>query len=508
MGTKRIDELTTRAPLLTDYAPTTPANGPSGKAAWSDVLALAPATPLAAATPTTLGGVKIGDDLSISSAGVLTASARTVNRPPGPRFGKGLIAWYDFRQGVDATKLYDRNPTFYGNQGVGQQGTLGAGSAAPTWVSTGLQFDGSNDKVTLPAGILSRIKSVQYYGTFTGTGSGYNVVLTGDANADVAWIIDSLDGVYGPVPGIWKGGVGLAGLASWDAIPPGANGASGCAWVQDGVSDMYYVNGRPVSRLNGTFDTSTFGRTGTNVVIGLNPNNGNLTTFKGVLSHLALFDRALTDAEVYENHQFFAADAAARGLAAYANPSVIRQLSVETDSIGTNLSNTITDWPTVMSALLTQTWTITNRAEIGNTMGVITNGARHRSIDRFAAGAAKNVPVFHAGTNDFFWSNANPTDVFGYLKSVVLESVGLGGKPVVVPMLSRTGYDTPKTAYNALITGYAWPAAVALVPASAMPHLVPDGSSTNVTYFSDGTHPTQAGANEIAAAVAAVVNAL
>ena len=82
--------------------------------------------------------------------------------------------------------------------------------------------------------------------------------------------------------------------------------------------------------------------------------------------------------------------------------------------------------------------------------------------------------------------------------------------------VGRTCSSRRSTARSSVVSGRQPPAAVgwagqvpgvALVPASAMPHLVPLGSNANATYFQGDTlHPTQTGTDEIAAAVAGVIN--
>ena len=95
------------------------------------------------------------------------------------------------------------------------------------------------------------------------------------------------------------------------------------------------------------------------------------------------------------------------------------------------------------------------------------------------------------------------------MQTAVGYATAAGFDVVVVPMISRHGgLDTFKNSYNGLINGHSWGAGVRVVPAAAMPNLVPDNSHSNTTYISDGVHPTQAGADEIAAAVAVEVDAI
>ncbi len=134
---------------------------------------------------------------------------------------------------------------------------------------------------------------------------------------------------------------------------------------------------------------------------------------------------------------------------------------------------------------------------------------RSRVVQRFAAGAAKNVLCVFAGTNDGYVDATSPADVFAMLDGVVTESIAAGFKVVVCPMLSRTSssaawtattMDEWKNTHNGLILASAsrWGANARIVPASSLAGLIEDGTYSGGN-FQDGTHPTQTATTDIIA---------
>lgn len=403
---------------------------------------------------------------------------------------RGLVGLYLFNEGAGSSAK--------DGSGLANHGVLRAGSAAPTWVPSGLSFDG-NDGLDLPPSLLPMIRTVVFYGNISAPsapGSFMSVLASTDANG-LSWGTDTTS-VNPPAPFLLLGNVGKGMCCQFDHYwEPGGNGM---AWVQDGTLDALFINGHrcaPVAPELAGNDTSTRGRVG-NLVFG---NSLYMPGMVGVAGGLLLSSAALSDAEVLQAHQYLASKAASRGMAPYANSATGRLLWIEGDSISTDLSGTITSWPAVAQGLYSQAWTLTNNSYSGALLRNISQSCQSRTIQNFSPAATKNVVVFFAGTNDGLFGGSSPADTFGYLQNAVNAAISAGGQVVIVPMLSRVTLDGFKNSYNALIFGAAFGSSVYTVPLSAIPHGYPDGAYANATWFVDLTHPTQALANEIAQAV-------
>jgi hypothetical protein len=76
---------------------------------------------------------------------------------------------------------------------------------------------------------------------------------------------------------------------------------------------------------------------------------------------------------------------------------------------------------------------------------------------------------------------------------------------------TMANFNTNRNAYNAIITGAGWAAANgidAIIDFAADATMGPDAAASNATYYSDGTHPTQAGQDLLEPIYRAVVDAL
>ena len=431
-----------------------------------------------------------------------------------PLITSGLLADWQFREGSGTTTA--------DASGNGYTATLMGGSHTPTWSSTGLVCNGIQGLTTaLPS---TGIATVQALCTCA-PGMTTNGFILGDTNNSInTWQVgfrlqnQPANTPKLPSPGIFNGGSFVT--SSGDCVPTGVPFLF--SYTEPGTNDLLYINTRScIYETQG--NTAGVARTG-NVIVGVWGNGGSgygSYGFQGTIHRVVLYNRALSAAEVATNAAEFATFAASRGVPLnQPNPSTERVLAAVGDSItyGYGISN---PWPTSMT--LTNPWTVYNFGNASEPIGpaTYTSGGQLYNmltdqgwINPFYSSAAPaSVVTIMAGTNDFAMESRTAAAVFADLQTLVNGYVAQGFDVVVIPMIDRGSVATAtKNAYNALMAT-AWGAGttpnVRLVPTSAMPNLVPDGSSTNTTYFqSDATHPTQTGANQIASAVAAVVNTL
>jgi lysophospholipase L1-like esterase len=141
------------------------------------------------------------------------------------------------------------------------------------------------------------------------------------------------------------------------------------------------------------------------------------------------------------------------------------------------------------SLTLPGNWASGNRGIASVTLALMSGTDQTGPLDNaLSSKASANVLVVWAGTNDIFFG-ASVADTFALLTSYCQARQAAGWTVVVVPMISRVGFDAEKNAYNALISAGFTGFASALVTLS--PLLTADGAYLNGTYFlADGTHPT------------------
>lgn len=119
--------------------------------------------------------------------------------------------------------------------------------------------------------------------------------------------------------------------------------------------------------------------------------------------------------------------------------------------------------------------------------------------------SGKNLLLIWIGTNNIAGSQP-PDQVYSYIRAHCLHMRKLGWEVGVATMISRDSWDSAKNVLNNYI--YAGWATFAdyLFDYASCPHLGPDGSYADPTYFLDGTHLTGAGNAEIAAKCQSVLD--
>lgn len=158
------------------------------------------------------------------------------------------------------------------------------------------------------------------------------------------------------------------------------------------------------------------------------------------------------------------------------------------DSLTHGVPNMVS-WPNFLTSF-PQGWLNLNIAVSGSTTTDVLARAP-ANVDALFKTAGKNIVVIWAGTNDGPLGGLTPAQSWSNLSAYGDLVRGTGFKVIVVPMISRNGWDSYKNSLNALI--YAdWPNhfdAIADVAANA--NLGADGAYANSTYFlADGIHTT------------------
>jgi hypothetical protein len=224
----------------------------------------------------------------------------TISLPIGRRATKCLVpgasAIYLFNEGT-GTALRD----FSGN---GNDGTLGAGAAAPTWTAYGLSFDGG-DKVALADGgaLLDAGATVQVVvkpGADVTTRQ--TLVFCGDASMQFA-IRNGKCIIYagGLVDGYY--------LYSADASVAASTWIDLAATIEWDGALATYINGAPSTTGTTIAATNTGG--GASQAIGDMRGTYGLT---GSIAAVLVYPSALTPAQVAQNHATLKAMLAARGV--------------------------------------------------------------------------------------------------------------------------------------------------------------------------------------------------
>lgn len=287
-------------------------------------------------------------------------------------------------------------------------------------------------------------------------------------------------------------------------------GLRSAAWVTGSVQDVNYVGGVVTNGYKKRIASAAVGRGGV-IQIGYSALGGN--QLKGTIVGLMAYSKELSPSEVKRNDSYLRGLAKSRGLSVAADLTggAANVLAALGDSIAAGNAVT-TPWPAGM--VTTRTYQRWNYGMSGQTAAEILADMPHRlQVGPFSGPASKKVAVVAAGVNDFILDGVSAAVAFSRIQAIVSACVVAGATGmVVVPVLSASGasYDALKNTLYGLLTGVgAFPAGTRVVPSASLPHLFPDGSYANLTYFNaDKIHPTQTGTDELAVAVATEVNAL
>lgn len=433
-----------------------------------------------------------------------------------------LVADYTFAEGAGSS-ITDVS---------GNGKTFAITSGTPSWSAQGMICDGSQSGTTpITMDVPRTIISVLTLGTPNPSVSDLNC-LYGHTNVGDASDTQMLWNLVGPngnnsvsqQPGYFTPAVGFGnGTRGPEAfLYPGYPGM--VSWLTDpssGGVDSYYYGDSPSADVIGSPSSQYTRSTSEHLVFGdMVPPLANIG-FVGTRNRDAIWSRVLTQQEITAAKGQIYLDALARGiiLGRTVNPIAGNVIIFDGDSISAAEGASTVEEAWENQLILNDTYQFFCYAIPGQQVATIDQKFASRRFASLFAPLGKNIYVIFAGTNDGSGSSqeAVAETAFGHLQSVINKALAAGCAPgavevVVIPMLSRVALDVYKNDYNALITADYVTSTVAhvhVVPASAMPHLVPDGSYANTTYFNtDQTHPTDAGHAEIAAAVSPVINAI
>ena len=413
------------------------------------------------------------------------------------------------------------------SSGNGNNATLGTGSAAPAWTSTGLAFTGA-DSVSLPAALNATqtmifglyIRPLSNSANHVATSS---ILVTNTVgNTDLQLILQStypgsnnndiVDSAFGA--NIFAGGSVTASAFTASgyhtlAVSLGTCGTSLDRIFFDGQEVAYTVQGCSAGK-----------QTSGNLLLGGNPAVWGATAgLPGVLYLAAFYSTVLSPDQIASASGIIRNAVAARGAAVEPIPTPLTSgaLNVAGDSITFGFPNLIP-----YSALLVlqnpPTTGINNWGISGITLEAITGSEDNRVGPLCKSSTGPAVYTIFAGTNDFLnIPSATAPTVFAMLTGDIQKMKTAGCRVGVVTMVSRVGngtaaagasFDVDKRAFNTLILNGAKAAgADFIVDVAANPFMGADGAYANTTYFqADGTHPTQAGQQIIANAYSNAYN--
>jgi len=448
------------------------------------------------------------------SGGQSVGSGSSGGTPPIP----GATADYNFLNG-SGTVVTDIS-------GNSNNGTLGSGSLAPTWSSTGLNFSGQQ-QVILPASLngantfifgvyLQPLTTVQPANSFpmlmgsSLSGSGLNILYDKAEGA----IPDQDTYILAPT---------IAGPGSNDVFTAAENLVSGfhvltyvLGSTSSGVRDAIYIDG---TRARASFNFFSSGlQTSGNLILG-SSNVGIYGTsgLNGTMYRfVALPGATLTDAQIFQISSQITQDIANRGIPVkpVATPLATPALQCLGDSITAGLG-TSTPYCSLLSLTNQPAYSILNWGIPGIRLQAMDASEKNRAALLCGSDQGPSAAIVFAGTNDFLDSAQTATSVMANLGGEIQTLKTAGCRVFVGTMLSRTGndgagntYDSAKDAYDALIlTSAKSYGADAVIDFAANPLLGADGANSNTTIFQgDGIHPTQAGQQLLANAASNALN--
>jgi lysophospholipase L1-like esterase len=406
--------------------------------------------------------------------------------------------------------------------GNGNDGTLGAGALAPAWTSTGLAFSGS-ENVSLPAALNAAKTMIfavyinpldtaaDHVGTTplvvsntTGT-NGFQYTLYAAYPGSSGGFVDSAWG-----PDIFSAGAVTDTAATISGYHTLAATLGTCGGANPSV-DRLYIDGLEVGTYGVQGCSAGLQSSGNLQLGGSQGIWGANSSFAGTMYFAAFYSNQLTPDQIGAASGLVRNAVFARGAATApaARPLSFGALHLAGDSITYGYPN-LTAYGSLLTLTNPPTVGVNNWGITGITLAAIAGSEDNRVGPLCKSSSGPAVYSIFAGTNDF--TNippSTPQSVFATLTADIQKMKLAGCRVGVLTMISRAGngggnggasYDTDKKAYNALILSGAKAAgADFIVDVAADPHLGADGAYANSTYFqADGTHPTQAGQQEIA----------
>ncbi len=435
------------------------------------------------------------------------------------RLPTGATADYNFLQG-SGTVLSD-------NSGNSNNGTLGSGSQAPTWTTTGLSFASGGQGVSLPAALnASKTFLFGVYinpitngsGPTTNTQNTYPALLTsstGGSGFNLLYLksasTSNFDAPYVFSPTVYSSGQKTFA----QNLISGFNVIGVVCGTGGGNVDHLYVNGVEVAAYGAQGNTCGSQTTGNFYLGSSNVSPWNTSGLIGTMYRAVFYSTQLTSGQMLVATGVIRNDVASRGVAV--TPAPVGLAAAQLHAIGDSITagyGATTPWPTLLSLTNQPPYVITNWGITGVPAEAIVGSEPNRVAPLCQTSQGPAVAAVFAGTNDF-GQGATATTVLSYLAGETQTLKQAGCRVFLMTMISRTGtdllsntFDSDKNNLDALmLQGWKAVGADGVIDGAANPLLGADGANTNATYFQgDHTHPTNAGQALIAAAASNALN--
>lgn len=221
---------------------------------------------------------------------------------------------------------------------------------------------------------------------------------------------------------------------------------------------------------------------------------------------IALWDRALSNAEVVTGDAFLSAKAAESGL----DTSIDRYVLATGDSItyGTGSSDGLGSYANRAGANLTGTLGLVT-AVAGSALGTPADSSSVNSLYGRKARDLSVIPTNKNGRTFILTILIGRNDLLGYSGGATQYAANVatyaaamkaGGfdKVAICTVLPSTlaGFNTQRNLLNAIYTGAGWAAANnidAIIDLASVSGMGADSDASNAANYGDGTHPTNAG---------------
>lgn len=297
----------------------------------------------------------------------------------------------------------------------------------------------------------------------------------------------------------------------WDGVDPSYQVIG---WTYDGTTFTMWLDGQPA------YSEVASGQTATIADLMCGWAGGASFTSKHGINGMLLYGRALTVAEMASTSEYLKSRARSVGLTAGVN----NFLCAEGDSITVGHVTTNGGYPHLFAPVSSPLVKGANHAIGGATLQIRAAGA-NSLYGRRAINAAmipgnkrgrKYCFTFMIGHNDFVLDAiylASPSTFVADLGTFAQAMKSDGWDRVAIGTIlpsTLTGFNTWRNTVNALITP-TWAAANgvdAIFDFAANATIGPDAAASNLTYYSDGTHPTDAGQAILETIYAAKINAI
>lgn len=388
----------------------------------------------------------------------------------------GLLGEYRFDEG-SGSSVFDHS-------GNGNDGVVVGG---PTWSTLGLTFNASSKRVTLPAALTASFVTIQVFCDWSpaNTGTGFRAAV-GNTNAVGFNLLTSTS----------VGGTQLAGGANpaiyWNGFATSAADSLGnlgmVTLVLDASNDVFYINGKAVKGYTSRSGSTALSRVGS---LELGGSSGGGFTLNGQMYYALVYSSALTGAQVAQNYAAVSTVLAKRGVDLNPVPSGnTSQLVFDGDSITAGLSSASGANSISGQIVTSETFTKTNLGVSGQELRQMMYGSA-KVVALLTPLASRNIVIVFGGTNDNI-AGRTAAQTYADLSAYCLILKKAGFQVVVVTMLSRTGSDTFKNSYNALIRAGWQNFADEIADPAQNTNLGADNAYSNATYFQDSVHPTTA----------------